>query len=123
MPEPVPPPRKTWLRGLRPVALMAAALIAATVGAVAIMTPSQAAGPLRTHASAINKFIGYENAAAIAKKAHKEGTTLKEMAVKLGYVTPEEFNRYKEVALSKGFRYVESGPMVRSSYHAEKHVI
>ena len=39
------------------------------------------------------------------------------------YVTPEEFKRYKEVALSKGFRYVESGPMVRSSYHAEKHVI
>jgi len=39
------------------------------------------------------------------------------------YVTPDEFNRYKEVALSKGFKYVESGPMVRSSYHAEKHVI
>ena len=39
------------------------------------------------------------------------------------YVTPEEFARYKEVALGKGFRYVESGPMVRSSYHAEKHVI
>ena len=39
------------------------------------------------------------------------------------YVTPEEFNRFKEVALSKGFRYVESGPMVRSSYHAEKHLI
>ena len=38
------------------------------------------------------------------------------------YATPEEFNHYKEVALSKGFRYVESGPMVRSSYHAEKHV-
>ena len=37
------------------------------------------------------------------------------------YATPEEFNHYKEVALSKGFRYVESGPMVRSSYHAEKH--
>ncbi|MFN8323622.1 MAG: lipoyl synthase [Chitinophagales bacterium] len=39
------------------------------------------------------------------------------------YVTPEDFNRYKEIALSKGFRYVESGPMVRSSYHAEKHLI
>lgn len=38
------------------------------------------------------------------------------------YVTPEEFTRYKEVALGKGFMYVESGPMVRSSYHAEKHV-
>ncbi|HWB63956.1 MAG TPA: lipoyl synthase [Chitinophagales bacterium] len=39
------------------------------------------------------------------------------------YVSPDEFNHYREVALSKGFRYVESGPMVRSSYHAEKHVI
>jgi lipoic acid synthetase len=41
----------------------------------------------------------------------------------LKYVTPEEFNRYKAIALEKGFRYVESGPMVRSSYHAEKHLI
>jgi lipoic acid synthetase len=39
------------------------------------------------------------------------------------YVNPEEFAHYKDVALSKGFRYVESGPMVRSSYHAEKHLI
>ena len=39
------------------------------------------------------------------------------------YVTPEEFNKYKAIGLEKGFRYVESGPMVRSSYHAEKHLI
>jgi lipoic acid synthetase len=39
------------------------------------------------------------------------------------YITPAEFALYKEAALSKGFRYVESGPMVRSSYHAEKHLI
>jgi lipoic acid synthetase len=39
------------------------------------------------------------------------------------YVSPDEFNKYKEIALGKGFRYVESGPMVRSSYHAEKHLI
>lgn len=39
------------------------------------------------------------------------------------YVTPEQFNYYREAALSKGFMYVESGPMVRSSYHAEKHVL
>lgn len=39
------------------------------------------------------------------------------------FVTPEEFERYKTMALQKGFRYVESGPMVRSSYHAEKHLI
>ncbi len=39
------------------------------------------------------------------------------------YITPEDFNRYKEIGLAKGFMYVESGPMVRSSYHAEKHVV
>lgn len=39
------------------------------------------------------------------------------------YVTPEEFMRYEAMALSKGFMYVESGPMVRSSYHAEKHIL
>lgn len=38
------------------------------------------------------------------------------------YVTPEKFNQYKEYGLSLGFKIVESGPMVRSSYHAEKHV-
>ena len=38
------------------------------------------------------------------------------------FVTPEKFKEYKEIALQKGFRYVESGPLVRSSYHAEKHL-
>lgn len=38
------------------------------------------------------------------------------------YVTPNEFARYKTLAAQKGFKYVESGPMVRSSYHAEKHL-
>lgn len=38
------------------------------------------------------------------------------------FVTPEKFDEYKEIGLSKGFRYVESGPLVRSSYHAEKHL-
>lgn len=38
------------------------------------------------------------------------------------FVHPDKFARYKEIGLSKGFRYVESGPLVRSSYHAEKHV-
>lgn len=36
------------------------------------------------------------------------------------YVTPEQFERYKELALGCGFAHVESGPMVRSSYHAEE---
>jgi lipoyl synthase len=38
------------------------------------------------------------------------------------FITPELFAEYKEIALAKGFRYVESGPLVRSSYHAEKHL-
>jgi lipoic acid synthetase len=38
------------------------------------------------------------------------------------FVTPEQFDRYKEIGLQMGFRYVESGPLVRSSYHAEKHL-
>ncbi len=38
------------------------------------------------------------------------------------FVTPEKFKQYKEIALKKGFRYVENGPLVRSSYHAEKHL-
>ncbi|MEN8120238.1 MAG: lipoyl synthase [Bacteroidota bacterium] len=38
------------------------------------------------------------------------------------YVNPEIFIKYKQVGLEKGFRFVESSPLVRSSYHAEKHV-
>ena len=38
------------------------------------------------------------------------------------FVTPERFDKYKEIGLQMGFRYVESGPLVRSSYHAEKHL-
>jgi fumarate hydratase class II len=44
--------------------------------------------------TALNPKIGYYKAAEIAQKAHKEGTTLKEMAVKLGYVTPEQFDEW-----------------------------
>jgi lipoic acid synthetase len=38
------------------------------------------------------------------------------------YIHPEVFDRYREEGLKRGFRYVESGPLVRSSYHAERHV-
>jgi lipoic acid synthetase len=38
------------------------------------------------------------------------------------FVTPERFDRYREIGIKMGFRYVESGPLVRSSYHAEKHL-
>lgn len=40
----------------------------------------------------------------------------------LEFVHPDKFAMYKKVALEKGIRYVESGPLVRSSYHAEKHL-
>ena len=44
--------------------------------------------------TALAPHIGYEKAANIAKTAHEKGTTLKEEAVALGYVTEEEFDRY-----------------------------
>lgn len=40
----------------------------------------------------------------------------------LEFITPEVFAEYEKIGLEKGFQYVESGPLVRSSYHAEKHV-
>jgi lipoyl synthase len=38
------------------------------------------------------------------------------------FVHPDIFAEYKEVGLAKGFNFVESGPLVRSSYHAERHI-
>ena len=38
------------------------------------------------------------------------------------YITPEDFEKYKKIALEKGFDKVESEPLARSSYHAERHV-
>lgn len=38
------------------------------------------------------------------------------------YVTPDQFAKYKTIGLNKGFDQVESGPLVRSSYHAERHI-
>lgn len=39
------------------------------------------------------------------------------------YITPEQFLEYKTIGEKKGFQTVESGPLVRSSYHAEKHIV
>jgi lipoic acid synthetase len=47
--------------------------------------------------------------------------TLKHLPV-AEFISPEQFDFYKEEGLKMGFRYVESGPLVRSSYHAEKHL-
>ena len=38
------------------------------------------------------------------------------------YYSPEEFKEFEEIGIKKGFDFVESGPLVRSSFHAEKHV-
>ncbi len=38
------------------------------------------------------------------------------------FITPEQFDKYREIGLSLGFQHVESSPLVRSSYHAEKHI-
>jgi fumarate hydratase class II len=43
--------------------------------------------------TALNRHIGYDNAAKVAKKAHKEGTTLREAVVALGLMTAENFDR------------------------------
>ena len=44
--------------------------------------------------TALNPHIGYEKAAEIAKKAHKDGTSLREAALSLGHLTPEEFDAW-----------------------------
>ena len=46
--------------------------------------------------------------------------TAKQMPVK-AFITPEEFADYRQEGESRGFLFVESGPLVRSSYHAWKH--
>ena len=38
------------------------------------------------------------------------------------FISPDIFDMYKEEGLNRGLKYVESGPLVRSSYHAERHV-
>jgi fumarate hydratase class II len=44
--------------------------------------------------TALNPHIGYDNAAKIAKKAHKEGKTLKETGVELGLLTEDQFDQW-----------------------------
>ncbi|MCB0737237.1 MAG: lipoyl synthase [Bacteroidetes bacterium] len=39
------------------------------------------------------------------------------------YITPEQFKKYEDIGYEIGFDYVESGPLVRSSYHSERHVV
>ena len=48
--------------------------------------------------------------------------TLKHLPVER-YWSPEEFDGLRQYALAQGYRFVESGPLVRSSYHAKRHRI
>jgi fumarate hydratase class II len=52
--------------------------------------------------TALSPSIGYDKASAIAHKANDEGTTLKEAALALGYVTVEDFDRIVNPALMTG---------------------
>ena len=52
--------------------------------------------------TALNTHIGYEKAAEIAKKAHKEGSTLKEAALALKYLTEEEFDEWVDPSRMTG---------------------
>ena len=47
--------------------------------------------------------------------------TMEHMQV-VEFIPPEKFEEYRKIALAKGFTHVESSPLVRSSYHAEKHI-
>jgi lipoic acid synthetase len=39
------------------------------------------------------------------------------------FISPDQFKKYQDIGLKLGFKHVESGPLVRSSYHAEKHIL
>ncbi len=54
--------------------------------------------------TALNTHIGYENAAKIAKKAHSEGTTLRQAAIELGLVTDEQFTEWVDPTRMIGSR-------------------
>ncbi|MDV6379455.1 class II fumarate hydratase [Sporosarcina sp. GW1-11] len=54
--------------------------------------------------TALNPYIGYENAAKIAKKAHKEGTTLKEAALSTGLLTEQQFDEYVDPSKMTGIQ-------------------
>jgi fumarate hydratase class II len=59
--------------------------------------------------TALNPHIGYANAAAIAKNAHKKGTTLKESAVSLGHLTAEQFDEWVKPEEMVGMKITAPG--------------
>jgi fumarate hydratase class II len=54
--------------------------------------------------TALNPHIGYDKAAQIAKKAHREGTTLRDAALSLGYVSAEDFDQWVKAEAMTGSR-------------------
>ena len=57
--------------------------------------------------SALNPYIGYYKAAAIAQKAHREGITLRQAAIGSGEVTAEEFDRWGDPARMVGGKLID----------------
>jgi len=81
---------------LQAARLIGDACVSFTTNAVVGIEPNQKAVKENLENSlmlvtALNTHIGYEKAAAIAKKAHKEGTTLRTATLELGYLTDKEF--------------------------------
>ncbi|MEO5861928.1 MAG: hypothetical protein ABIW48_02075, partial [Burkholderiales bacterium] len=59
--------------------------------------------------TALTPHIGYDKAAAIAEKAHREGTSLRSAATALGYVTVDEFNEWVQPEAMVGRRFAPNG--------------
>ncbi len=55
---------------------------------------AQLVGDSLMRVTALNPHIGYDKAAAIAKKAHKDGTSLRDAALALGFVSADDFDRW-----------------------------
>ena len=64
----------------------------------------------------------YENGCDVITIGQYLQPTKKHLPV-IRFVHPEEFEEYKEIGYALGLDYVESGPLVRSSYHSERHII
>jgi fumarate hydratase class II len=84
---------------LRSIRLMADASVSFTVNCVnGILANEKRIEQLMRESlmlvTALNPHIGYDKAAKIAKTAHKEGSTLKEAAVKLGFLTAQQFDQW-----------------------------
>jgi len=84
---------------LQSIRLIADAAVSFTTNCVDGMQPNRERidGLMRQSlmlVTALNPHVGYDNAAKVAKKAHKEGTTLKDAAVKLNLLTPAQFDEW-----------------------------